>query len=122
MHAAGVGDRIFGIAAGRGPHHPITGLETGDLAADRFNLARALKTEPGPHAADAAVLMPGGDHQIGAIEARSAHADEHLVRLRIRLWEIADLDPLLAQDCGFHCWLPRSSFDLSAHQRPQSFT
>ena len=46
--------------------------------------------------------MARGDHEIGAIEARCAHADQDLVRRRRWLRQIADLNASIADNCSFH--------------------
>jgi hypothetical protein len=59
--------------------------------------------------------MPQGHEEVSAIEARGAHADQHLVRLRDRLRYLADLDSIGAQDRGFHATLtPMSEINPAA--------
>ena len=57
MDPAGIGDDIFGEAAGRRSHYAITRFDVLHGAADGFDLARAFQPEPGAHPADIAVLM-----------------------------------------------------------------
>ena len=102
MHPPGVGDGIFGKAARRRAHDAVAGLEVLDLAADRLDLAGAFQPDPRADAADAAVLDAGGDQEVGAVEARGAHLDQHLVRLRLGLRQVADLDTFFAENCCFH--------------------
>jgi hypothetical protein len=102
VHPPGIGDHIFGKATGRGGHHPVAGLDALHVAADRFDFAGTLQTEPRADAADGTVLMAQGDQQIGAVEARGADPDQHLVRLRHRLWQVADIDGFFTQYGGLH--------------------
>src|SRR5258708_7583142 len=106
MHPAPIGDRIFGVAARRRPHDAVARRDALHVAADRFDLAGTLETEPCPGAADRAVLVAEADQEIGAIEARGAHADQDLVRLGRGLLHVANLDAVLTNDCGFHVRTP----------------
>src|SRR5262249_51309149 len=103
----GVGDGVFGITARRRGHHPVARLEVLHLAPDRFDLARTFEPEPRADAADPAVLLAGRDAEVGAVEARGAHADQDLARRRLRLRHIADFRSILTDDCGFHAAPPR---------------
>ncbi len=102
MHPSGIGDDIFGKAAGRRRHHPVAGLDALDIAADRFHLAGTFKTKPRADAADGAVLMAGGDQKIGPVQARRPHPDQHLVRLGCRLRQVTDLDAVFTHYRGLH--------------------
>jgi hypothetical protein len=87
---------------GRRSHDAVARLDARDLAADRRDLAGTFQAQPRPHAADPAVLMTGGNQQIGAIEARCAHPDQDFVGRGHGLGKIAKLDPRLPQNGSFH--------------------
>ena len=69
MHPPGIGGHIFGKPARRRGHDPVAGLDAGNLAADRLDLAGAFQPQPGADAADGTVLMTHGDQKVGAVEA-----------------------------------------------------
>ena len=102
MHPAPIGDGIFGVTAGRRRHHAVAHPDAFHVTADRFDFAGAFESETGPDAADRAVLVAEADQQIGAIEARGAHADQHLGGLGRGLLHVANLNAVLTNDCGFH--------------------
>jgi hypothetical protein len=102
VHPAPVGHDILRVAARRRAHHAVARLDGGHRAADRLDLAGAFQAEPRPHTADAAMLKPGRDHEIGAIKARGAHPDQDLIGAGRRLGQVAQLDPGLAQNGSFH--------------------
>src|SRR6185369_11399720 len=104
----------------------VAGLEILHFAADRFHLARAFETDARADAADAAMLMTQRDQQVGTVEARRAHADDDLVGFRLRLRQVADLDTVFTQDCGFHGMSPSGqarlvTLPVRAPQRPGIF-
>jgi hypothetical protein len=92
MHPPGIGDHIFGKAAGRRGHHPVAGLDTPDIAADRLDLAGTLQAEPRADAAEGTVLMTRGNQKIGPVEARGPHSNQYLVRFRCGLRQFAHFD------------------------------
>ena len=102
MGAAGIGHGVFGKAARRRSHDPVAGLEVFDLAADRLDLAGALQADPRADAADGTMLDARGHQCIGAVEARGADLDQHLIGLWLGLRQVADLDALFAKNCCFH--------------------
>jgi hypothetical protein len=46
--------------------------------------------------------MAGRHDQIGAIEGGSPHADQYLVGLGHRFFKVANFDPSVTQNGGFH--------------------
>jgi hypothetical protein len=45
---------------------------------------------------------PGDLHDVGAVQARGANADEQLPVLRLWIWMLDDLDPAVADGGGSH--------------------
>ena len=84
------------------------------FAADRLDLAGTFQPDPGPDAADAAVLMAQRNQEIGAIEARCPDLDQNLVRLRCGLRQIADFDLFFPNNGGSHGSLPGAASSMPA--------
>ena len=100
--AAGVGDGVFGEAAGGRAHHAIARLEVLDVAAHRLDLAGAFQADDGAGAAHRAVAVARRDREVGAVERGRAHLDQDLVRLGHGLGDVADLDAIFSDHGCFH--------------------
>src|SRR4030095_16513396 len=96
MGAARIGGHILGIAAGGRSHHAVAGLERRHVAPDRLDLARTFEPEAGSDAANPAVLLAGRDADVGAVEARSAHLDQDLIRRGLGPRDVAHFGALFA--------------------------
>ena len=102
MDAYKVSDGVFRNAARCRCHDAIARLDADNLAADRLDLAGAFEPDPRPDAADGAMPMARRDNEIGAVERGGTHADQHLIWFGRRLFQVANLDPDIAQNGGFH--------------------
>src|SRR6185312_4227693 len=93
--AAGIGDGVFGEAAGGRAHDAIAGLEVLDVRADRLDLAGAFQADDGAGPADRAVAMARGDREVRPVERCRLHLDQDLVGLGRGLGRVLVLDAVL---------------------------
>ncbi len=91
---------------------PSTSLPTASTSPAHSSPMRA------PLAADRAVLVAGGDQQVGPIERGGTDPDQDLVGLGRRLRHIADLDAGITEDGSFHGGLSDAILDSVPRVRP----
>ena len=112
-----VDDGELGLAAaGDDRHHAVAGLEAADAAAAGDDLARELEAGDVLRRAGRGRVVAGELHQVGAVEARGADADEQLAVLGLGIGAVGDLDPAVGNRGGTHGGegTPRSAWRAQA--------
>src|SRR5262249_46588074 len=85
------------------------------------DLAGPFEAERGAHHAVPERRLRGGE--VGAVQPAGLHAGQHLVRLRLGLRDIAQLEPIRRRDSGFHRLCSISTYSgTPALRRPSSRT
>jgi hypothetical protein len=101
-----IGQRIFGKGGRARAHHLVADLDPLGVGAKLGDLAGPFHAQHRADAAGTAVRVTLGHAEIGAIEAASSDADQHLRAFCDRFGDIGDFSAIGAIDIGLHAIVP----------------
>ena len=104
LHAAHIGNSIFGITAGTRAHHAITGLDANHARANRRDFPGKFKAQDGASTAHAPMCMPCRHAKISAVQPRRTHPYQHLFGPGHRARRLLHLHAFSGNHRRLHCF------------------